>query len=256
MKKLGLVLILAAFCLAPIAAEAQAVYYYGPQPIMLLAPPEAMPRPSIMIQVAPEPAPTVTVVQPPPPAQIPAPIPAPAPYANVTVSGGISNICVTCSNVTQKIVVNPSTKMESKMKSMTPAVKPKPTAKNGNGNGTKAAIKPWWEDPWLWLIAALIAILMLFVLLVCRSLWGGGPRSGPSGPIASPAPVVPASPAPVPPAPAAPVAPATPAAPASAAGGTVPTVVSDTATIPVTVPVTLTLDPINIRLRATVSRTP
>ena len=165
MKKLGLVLIIVAFCLVPIAADAQAVYYGPSQPyVMYPAPPTVIYNPPpVMIQVVPEPSRVVVM-----------PAPRPEKKVETRIQGDGVSVVTKCTNCT---VTNTVYAERAKVG-------------NGNGNGKKEEAKPtpsaaksWWDDPnslWIWLIAAAIAILTLLAILFGRPLWGGSRTCSPN----------------------------------------------------------------------------
>lgn len=193
MKKLGLVLSLAAFCLAPVVADAQwgqqgsFVYpepqigypYSGTPQVMYPAPPVMYPAPPIVIY---NPPPVMIQVVPALPRVVVAPV-RPEKRIETRIQGDGVSVVTKCANCT---VTNTVYAERAKVG-------------NGNGNGKKEEAKPtpsaaksWWDDPnslWIWLIAAAVAILTLLAILLGRPLWGGS-RSGPPNP--APEPVLPA----------------------------------------------------------------
>ena len=223
MKKLGLVLSLTAFCLGlvPVVTEAQwgPRGYHEPQ-ISYPYPgmPQAYPQAPQVMYLAP---PTPTIVYSPPQVMIHQVVPAPPQVVVVRpdktvettrIQGDGVNVVTQCVHCTVTNTVKVAPKVSA-------AAKPKVVPGNGNGKAVvkAASTNEWWQDPWLWLIAAAIAILVLLAILIGRSLWGG-PHPGPSGPISPPAPW----PAPVPAVPASPAVPTAPAPAATAVGAPAP----------------------------------
>ena len=195
MKKLGLVLVLTAFCLAPVVADAQwgpqSYPYHGTPQVMYQAPPVMYPAPQVVYQ-----SPVMIQVVPEPPRVVVMPAPRPEKKVETRIQGDGVSVVTKCTNctVTNNVYANGA----------------KVVPKNGNGNGTASdtkpastAVKSWWDDPnslWIWLIAAAGAILVLLAILFGQPLWGGS-RPGSPNPASEPV-----SPAPV----AAPAAPRKP----------------------------------------------
>lgn len=194
------VLLLGMLAIAAIPALGQTVYYHGPQPIVVYPPQTVVGQGPIIVQVidppAPPPAVTVQVVSPSvpsaitaPPAVVQAPMPVVPPAASVAVSGGISNVCVSCSNVTQTINVTKRVRTRPATVSKTPAPKPVPASSTPPSPATSGANR----DDW-WLIPLLLALLggLLLALLGWRLGCSRRPRVYPAPPVA---PAVPAPPA-------------------------------------------------------------
>lgn len=201
------ILILGMLLIAATTALGQTVYYYGPQPIVVQPYPAVVGQQGgpIIVQVIDPPAPPpamVQVVSPPAPptmvtspvAVAPASVPVPA-AASVAVSGGISNVCVSCSNVTQTINVAKKAKAAGRS---AVATKQSPAPGNVSPPATSAAGR----DDW-WLFPLLMALLGGLFLAMLGWVFGRSrqPRPGPPAPpplpVASSASPVAASAAPV-----------------------------------------------------------
>lgn len=201
------ILLLGMLAIAVTTASGQTVYYYGPQPIVVQPHPAVVGQGPIIVQVIDPPAPppaVVRVVPPPTPASVVpsvAPVPAPA-GTSVTVNGGVSNVCVSCSNVTQTI--NTAKTKAGRAGGVSKA--PAPTRPSAPGN-TPPTAGSTGRDDW-WLFPLLLALLGGLFLVLLGWLFGRSRQPRPGSPAPPPLPVAPSTP-PV----AAPVAPVAVSAP-------------------------------------------
>ena len=99
MKKLGLVLVLTAFCLAPVVADAQwgpqSYPYHGTPQVMYQAPPVMYPAPQVVYQ-----APVMIQVVPEPPRVVVMPAPRPEKKVETRIQGDGVSVVTKCTNCT------------------------------------------------------------------------------------------------------------------------------------------------------------